>query len=243
MPWQKIIPSLKANENFLKLQIRISELEDRIADRREFFNDDVNTYNTRIGQIPEVFVASYMSLKPRPMFKVSEEDRQLVEVKFRVKPAAHNRKNSLAKIRPPLDKANKKRRKPASTHPALLLRAISPVHPCLVSATNVHHANFANTMKGNPMNNLIRSILKTAVYFLDQTNSFTSDVRDRVSDGVGRVSDRVSDLRDQAADMYSGEDHTVRNVLTFVAGVGVGVGAALVVCSRQRRRNPRPDRR
>ena len=30
------------------------------------------------------------------------------------------------------------------------------------------------------MNNLIRSILKTAVYFLDQTNSFTSDMRDRV---------------------------------------------------------------
>src|ERR1700693_652314 len=33
-------PQLKANENFLKLQARISELEERIADRREFFNDD-----------------------------------------------------------------------------------------------------------------------------------------------------------------------------------------------------------
>jgi LemA protein len=75
-------PQLKANENFLKLQARISELEERIADRREFFNDDVNTYNTRIGQIPQVFVASFMSLKPRSMFKVSDEDRQLVEVKF-----------------------------------------------------------------------------------------------------------------------------------------------------------------
>ena len=75
-------PQLKANENFLKLQTRISELEDRIADRREFFNDDVNTYNTRIGQIPEVFVASFMSLKPRAMFKVSDEDRRQLEVKF-----------------------------------------------------------------------------------------------------------------------------------------------------------------
>jgi LemA protein len=75
-------PQLKANENFLKLQMRISELEERIADRREFFNDDVNTYNTRIGQIPEVFVASFMSLKPRAMFQVSEDDRKLVEVKF-----------------------------------------------------------------------------------------------------------------------------------------------------------------
>src|ERR1700719_3528454 len=75
-------PQLRANENFLKLQTRISDLEERIADRREFFNDDVNTYNTRIGQIPEVFVASYMSLKPRGLFQVSEDDRKLVEVKF-----------------------------------------------------------------------------------------------------------------------------------------------------------------
>jgi LemA protein len=75
-------PQLKANDNFMKLQARISELEDRIADRREFFNDDVNTYNTRIGQIPEVFVSSYMSLKPRQLFQVAEDDRKLVEVKF-----------------------------------------------------------------------------------------------------------------------------------------------------------------
>ncbi len=81
-------PQLKANENFLKLQNRITELEERIADRREFFNDDVNTYNTRIGQIPEVFVASYMNLKPRAMFQVSEEDRRLVEVSFQGKGAA-----------------------------------------------------------------------------------------------------------------------------------------------------------
>ncbi len=78
------------------------------------------------------------------------------------------------------------------------------------------------------MNNLIRSILKTAVYFLDQTDRFTSDVRERVSEGVGRAADRVSDLREQAEDLYSGEDHTVRNVLTFVAGVGVGVGVAML---------------
>ena len=81
-------PQLRANENFLKLQSRITELEERIADRREFFNDDVNTYNTRIGQIPEVFVASFMSLKPRAMFKVSDEDRRQVEVKFQGQGAA-----------------------------------------------------------------------------------------------------------------------------------------------------------
>jgi LemA protein len=75
-------PELKANENFLKLQNRISDLEERIADRREFFNDNVTTYNTRIGQIPDVLVATYMGLKPRQMFKVSDEDRRQVEVGF-----------------------------------------------------------------------------------------------------------------------------------------------------------------
>jgi LemA protein len=75
-------PDLKANQNFLKLQNRISELEERIADRREFFNDDVNTYNTRIKQIPDLFLANMMGLKSRDMFKVSEEERLAVEVKL-----------------------------------------------------------------------------------------------------------------------------------------------------------------
>ncbi|HEX3322457.1 MAG TPA: LemA family protein [Terriglobales bacterium] len=75
-------PNLKANDNFLKLQNRITELEERIADRREFFNDDVNTYNTRIYQIPEVFVARLLKLQPRQLFQVSEADRQQAAVSF-----------------------------------------------------------------------------------------------------------------------------------------------------------------
>ena len=75
-------PELKANENFLSLQKRITELEERIADRREFFNADVNAYNIRIGQIPDVLVASYMGLKPREMFRVSEGDRRQVQIEL-----------------------------------------------------------------------------------------------------------------------------------------------------------------
>jgi LemA protein len=81
-------PQLRANENFLRLQNRISELEERIADRREFFNDDVNTYNTRIQQIPDVFLANLMKLQPREMFKVSEEERRAIEVTFPAQRAA-----------------------------------------------------------------------------------------------------------------------------------------------------------
>jgi len=75
-------PDLKANQNFLALQKRISELEERIADRREFFNDDVATYNTRIAHIPEVLLARQMGLRPRQLFQVSELERQQVELKL-----------------------------------------------------------------------------------------------------------------------------------------------------------------
>jgi LemA protein len=73
-------PDLKANNNFLQLQKRISELEDMIADRREFFNDDVNTYNVRIQQLPDVILAGMMHLKRKEMFKVSDEDKRQVEI-------------------------------------------------------------------------------------------------------------------------------------------------------------------
>jgi LemA protein len=75
-------PDLKANNNFMQLQKRISELEERIADRREFYNDDVNTYNIRIQQLPDVFIAKMLSLQHHELFKVTEEDRQDVEVKL-----------------------------------------------------------------------------------------------------------------------------------------------------------------
>src|SRR6202051_3047352 len=68
-------PQLKADQNFLALQKRISELEERIADRREFFNDDVNTYNTRIAQFPDVVMAPLMKLLPREMFRANERER------------------------------------------------------------------------------------------------------------------------------------------------------------------------
>src|SRR5256885_2807317 len=46
-------PELKANNNFMQLQTRITELESQIADRREFYNDSVNTFNIRIQEMPD----------------------------------------------------------------------------------------------------------------------------------------------------------------------------------------------
>jgi LemA protein len=75
-------PQLKANDNFMRLQTRITELESEIADRREFYNDSVNTFNIRIQQMPDTFVASFMYLKPQPMFKVEEADKADVPMAF-----------------------------------------------------------------------------------------------------------------------------------------------------------------
>jgi LemA protein len=75
-------PGLRANQSFVALQKRIAELEERIADRREFFNDDVATYNTRIAQLPELLLARQMKLRPRQLFQVSEQERQQVALKM-----------------------------------------------------------------------------------------------------------------------------------------------------------------
>jgi len=75
-------PDLKANNNFVQLQGRITQLENQIADRREFYNDSVNTFNIRIQQIPDTFVASFMQLTPRAMFKVEDADKEDVKMAF-----------------------------------------------------------------------------------------------------------------------------------------------------------------
>ena len=75
-------PDLKANENFMQLQSRISGIENEIADRREFYNDSVNQYNIRIQSIPDVIVARMMDYTDEEMFEVAEVDKQDVEIKF-----------------------------------------------------------------------------------------------------------------------------------------------------------------
>jgi len=75
-------PQLKASDNFMQLQARITALEDRIADRREFYNDSVNAYNVRMQQMPDTLMASMMHLTPRPMFKAAESDRAPLAMDF-----------------------------------------------------------------------------------------------------------------------------------------------------------------
>lgn len=68
-------PALQANASFLELQKRISELESQIADRREFYNNSITLFNTRLQQMPDVLVARLFSIQPRFMFVVSAAEK------------------------------------------------------------------------------------------------------------------------------------------------------------------------
>lgn len=73
-------PQLKAGEQFLSLQKSFSGVESEIADRREFYNDSVATYNTRIAQFPDTLVAGATGFRSRDMFKVEEGDKTPITV-------------------------------------------------------------------------------------------------------------------------------------------------------------------
>ena len=75
-------PDLKANANFKQLQERVSYLENQIADRREFYNDSVAIFNTRIKMLPDMFIASLMGYAALEMYKVAEAERQPQDIKF-----------------------------------------------------------------------------------------------------------------------------------------------------------------
>ena len=75
-------PDLKANQNFLQLQNRISGLENEIADRREFFNDSVNIFNIRIQQLPDVFIAGSLGYTHRPLLEIPKEETSDVKIQF-----------------------------------------------------------------------------------------------------------------------------------------------------------------
>lgn len=75
-------PKLKANENFLELQKKIASIENQIADRREFYNDSVLLFNTRIQIIPDSIVAGILGMKQKEYFKATEGEKKSVKVKL-----------------------------------------------------------------------------------------------------------------------------------------------------------------
>jgi LemA protein len=76
-------PDLKANQNFADLQNTLKETENKISFARQFYNDTVTMYNTKIEVFPDNIVASMFGFKAEALFNVdSEEARQNVKVDF-----------------------------------------------------------------------------------------------------------------------------------------------------------------
>ena len=75
-------PDLKANQNFLALQEELTSTEDRIAYARQFYNDSVLTYNTKIQKFPTVLLAGMFNFEKRDFFDAAPEDTAPVQVQF-----------------------------------------------------------------------------------------------------------------------------------------------------------------
>jgi len=81
-------PDLKANQNFLDLQNELSDIEEKIAYARQFYNRNVSVYNTRIQTVPNVVVANMFGFQRFEFFEAPEEAREVPEVSFAPPPAA-----------------------------------------------------------------------------------------------------------------------------------------------------------
>lgn len=76
-------PDLKANQGFMQLQQELKETENKISYSRQFYNDSVTIYNTKIESIPTNIVASLFGFKVEELYKAeSEEAKQNVKVNF-----------------------------------------------------------------------------------------------------------------------------------------------------------------
>ena len=77
-------PDLKANTNFQQLQAELTDIENKIAAARRFFNNSVNEYNTGIQQFPAALFAGTFGFTPRTFFDLGD-DRKTVETAPSVK--------------------------------------------------------------------------------------------------------------------------------------------------------------
>jgi len=74
-------PELKANENFMQLQNRITSLENGIADRRELYNESVNINNVQIEVFPASIIASLFNFGEKQLLEFSADEKADVDMK------------------------------------------------------------------------------------------------------------------------------------------------------------------
>jgi LemA protein len=75
-------PDLKANQNFAQLQEELTGTEGRIAYARQFYNDTVYRYNTKIQSFPSNVLANAFRFSEREYFEADDESRGPTQVQF-----------------------------------------------------------------------------------------------------------------------------------------------------------------
>ena len=76
-------PQLKANDNVKQLQEELVSTENKIAFSRQFYNDSVNSYNTRRQSFPAVLAAQSLGFGPMDLFTMPEAEREVPKVALR----------------------------------------------------------------------------------------------------------------------------------------------------------------
>jgi LemA protein len=75
-------PDLKANQNFLQLQEELTSTEGRVAYARQFYNDSVLGYNSKLQQFPTMYLARMLKFEERDYFEAEEAARTVPDVQF-----------------------------------------------------------------------------------------------------------------------------------------------------------------
>ncbi len=76
-------PDLKANQNFGQLQEELSSTENKISFARQYYNNTVENYNTRIQSFPAVMFAGMFGFMPEEFFELEDKaEREAPKVKF-----------------------------------------------------------------------------------------------------------------------------------------------------------------
>src|SRR3982751_1997727 len=83
---QEAYPDLKANQSFLNLQEELTGTEGRIAYARQFYNDTVQRYNTKIQTFPTAVIAGMFHFTQREYFEIEESSRETPQVSFDTAP-------------------------------------------------------------------------------------------------------------------------------------------------------------
>jgi LemA protein len=76
-------PDLKASQNFLALQEELTTTENKVGFARQFYNDQVQQFNTRIESVPTNIIANMFNFKQAEFFEIEvAAEREAPQVKF-----------------------------------------------------------------------------------------------------------------------------------------------------------------